>query len=723
MAEKEKGGSSRQKGKPAGPQGEEPVADVMAYIERSVVTRPPDTEPVTWCIYGERVRLSAQPALENSSYTWLHKGAGRLEDAAGNAIPSDVVTGMGDVYLETAGAPPGQCEIKCIIQDGDQRNEAGLCFYVADQLHQGESRVVQDAVGRAIADAANAASGNARGLIDDVSNALKNGFSVALRRPDAGLTSDVAFWIVIRRSTRNISFTAYQKVMDKLLCNINFPYSNGNGRQLPPELSWWAEQFEPPGTLGNTAAQLESRRYLPFNDTDAYRFLKVATEAFLITGAGAALGTSFRTPFTPEEITHAANRLSVPPSVIDPAQMGQYLETLAGPGPTGTVTIPYLALVRNKLQEAGIKRSFFSGFAQDTHDISESCYGILQEKLASPLLLELIWSYWHEEGMLVQTMNALTRRFQNIHRPGDRDPLAALEIDPLRPLNNLLWGHIQDEQHRLTLVRRAYEYDHHYGLSLYGKAVPQLRPADSRSRFLEAFHNLLYRCHVFFQHDDETTVIADAFPVLNALQEVHLLLSQGAHNQFGDLPVTARQEMLMQQWLLARPEFREFLPSRIMVAYPEPWMDRVDAMKTLQGWTDSPVLHFRNLAMFGEQILLSVRYGNWNNVTDSAGARNWVRFWREEIQGYIHAYRAVTSIDLDADVADTRLATERYLQPSVHLRHQLEQQHRGLPRTGKAVPELNGAAPVAGRLASAPNGMIGVSNGAVPAGRSLPTRR
>ena len=52
----------------------------------------------------------------------------------------------------------------------------------------------------------------------------------------------------------------------------------------------------------------------------------------------------------------------------------------------------------------------------------------------------------------------------------------------------------------------------------------------------------------------------------------------------------------MQQWLLARPEFREFLPTRIMVAYPEPWMDRVDAMKRLQGWTDTSVLHFRNLA-------------------------------------------------------------------------------------------------------------------------------
>ena len=124
-------------------------------------------------------------------------------------------------------------------------------------------------------------------------------------------------------------------------------------------------------------------------------------------------------------------------------------------------------------------------------------------------------------------MNAISRRFQNVRAPGDRDPLAHLEIDPLRPLNNLLWGYIQDEQNRLTVKRRAYEYDHHYGLTLYGKAVPPLRPADSRSKFLEAFHNLLHRCSIFYKEDNDTTVIADGFPLLNALKEVHLLLAAG----------------------------------------------------------------------------------------------------------------------------------------------------------------------------------------------------
>ena len=164
------------------------------------------------------------------------------------------------------------------------------------------------------------------------------------------------------------------------------------------------------------------------------------------------------------------------------------------------------------------------------------------------------------------------------------------------------------------MVRRACEYNHHYGLTLYGRAVPPLRPADPRSRFLEGFHNLLRQAAAFYKEDDDTTVIADAFPVLNSLREVHLLLSEGAHNQFRDLPWQSRAEMMLQQWLLSRREMREFLRGRYMVDYPEAWMGAVDAMKRLQGWTDTSVLHFRDLARSGERILLAIRYANWNDA-------------------------------------------------------------------------------------------------------------
>jgi hypothetical protein len=289
-------------------------------------------------------------------------------------------------------------------------------------------------------------------------------------------------------------------------------------------------------------------------------------------------------------------------------------------------------------------------------------------------LLELIWSYWHEEGMLVQTMKAISRRFQNRKGTVGKDPLANFELDPLRRLNNFLWGYVEDEQHRLSVLRRAHEYEHHYGFPLWGKAVADLNPADRRSKFVESFHNLLARCVQFYRQDDDHTVAADGFPVLNAVKETHFVLNQGSHNQFGDLPEVARREMLLEQWLLARPETGEFLRARYMVPYPESWMDRVDAMKNLQGWTDASSVHFRDLAEFGEKIVLTLRYGSWATAIDPAVASNWARFWRPEIQSYIHAYRAVAGVDLARETTSERQDEDRYAAPSVLLRRRLAEQ-------------------------------------------------
>jgi hypothetical protein len=468
--------------------------------------------------------------------------------------------------------------------------------------------------------------------IKGISSTLAGGISLNRSKSDA--TLDEALWDAIRHGTRAISFRSYRRYMNWVLCGAD------DDDDLPEEFKC-----------------LRGRRFLPFNDTDAYRCLKVATEAFL--------------------------QLNTKAWDDDPLNLRRpYLHSM---GNGDCLTIPYFAYLREKFEEWGIGRKLDILGDDCTECVSRACRDLLHEKLCQGLLVELIWAYWHEEGMLVQTMHAISRRFQNISRPSLPDPLANLEIDPLRPLNNLIWGYIQDEQHRLTLTRRAYEYDHHYGLRLQGKAIPELRPADSRSKFLEAYHTLLELTSTFYRQDDDTTVNADPFPVLNGLKEVHLILSQGAHNQFGDLPSTARQEMLIQQWLLARPEFREFLPTRAMVRYPEPWMDRVDAMKSLQGWSDTSVMHFNMLAAFGEQVLLSIRFGDWNDVNAlPAQAKNWARAWRAEIQGYIHSYRAVTGIDLSQRAVGTREAAERDLAPSFHIRRQMRRQTPMTPATPTA---------------------------------------
>jgi hypothetical protein len=473
---------------------------------------------------------------------------------------------------------------------------------------------------------------------------------VTLHRAQALETEDQIFWEIIRDRTDAISFPRYKKFIDEVMDTGSLTSRGGDDARRGYE-------------------QIFENR-LPFPGVAAYNLLKVATEYFLMQETGIVANDTRR--LTDDQL----GRFATIDELVEFRQ--RYLVQLEGER-----VLPYFAIIREKLSEIQLK---------PVQTLGPDHYGILRSRISGPCLLELIWNYWHEEGMQVQAINAISLRFQNRRvAPDGKDPLAHLDIDPLRGLSNLMWGYVQDEQHRLSVVRRVYEYDHQYGMRLYGKAVQNIDPVDSRSKFLEAFHNLLYRVASFYKEDDDTTIIADGFEVLNALREVHLLLAYGAHNQFGDLPSTARQEMLMEQWLLARPEMREFLGSRIMVPYSEPWMDRVDTVKSLFNWTDTSITAFHDLAVHGEQIILSIRYGNWSQINDAASATNWARFWRPEIQRYIHAYRAVTGVDLGLDMVDVGRANDRYLQPSVHLRNRLSQQRNG------------GALPAAGRRALGPS--------------------
>ena len=461
---------------------------------------------------------------------------------------------------------------------------------------------------------------------------LPSPLPVSLQRSTPPFTDDQALWVAIRNRTKAIAFSSYKRFIDRVLCRdeIDLGTSTDNVGTLA------RKYFEPSAVLRGVGA---------------YQLLKTATQAFLMLQCGLAI--RLNEPFGGEPLykpSEESSRLGAPVPLAEiQATLKNYL---------GDDILPYIKLIMD------------ATLAELDGVDSPLCNGYLNERI-NPCMMELIWSYWLEEGMLVQSINAISLRFQNRRGPRETDPLGHFETSPLRTLNNLVWGYVEDEQNRLTVLRRAHEYDHHYGLSLYGKAVADLRTADSRSGFLEALHNLLHLLTAFYRQADDTTVVPDAFPVLNALREVHLQLAEGAHNQFGDLPWTARAEMLTQQWLLARPEMREFLQSRPMVPYKEQWMAPVDTMKKLQGWTDSSISTFHDLAVYGEQILLSIRYGNWVDVTNPDQAANWARYWRPEVQGYLHAYRVATGVDLTASVTDSHQAALRTTQPSVLLRQRL----------------------------------------------------
>lgn len=454
-------------------------------------------------------------------------------------------------------------------------------------------------------------------------------------------------WIAIRNRSEAIGFKNYIDFLDKVFCDKEYYTANrtpacGNNQNC--------QQFR-------TKFDEDRKAYSHIaHGVNAYELLKVATQIFLLLECGIVIDGKrteddyddkndippdiWRLPYIPEDVQDKSWKATQ-------KRLEEYL---------GIDKRNYIQTIINNVypdweNEPECKRLAF--------------------RADCPCMLELIWNYWIEECGLTQALKVISLRFQNRRNPDKvNDPLVEMEITPLRPINNFLWGYIQDEQHRLSVPRRVYEYDHHYGLTMFGKAVPKLQSADSRSKFIEAFHYLLNICHKFMQEEADMTVNPDPFPVLNALKEVNLLLSEGAHNQYGDLPWTSRVEMLIQQYLLDLPEMREFLRSRTMVAYPEGWMGPQDAMKRLQGWSDVSSIHFSNLAIFGERLLLSIRYGNWIEINDPEEARVWVRYWQQEIQGYIHAYRVTTGADLsNPDWVDTTM-------PAILLRDRLIAQKR-----------------------------------------------
>lgn len=413
-------------------------------------------------------------------------------------------------------------------------------------------------------------------------------------------------WEYIRQATDAISFRNYTSYIDRVLCDAAEP------------------------TEDMTSAGARLRRH--FLGIDGYQLLRMATEAFLLVRTGMLTST---TPFASESDSDRFGGLKFDKAALT-QKLGRYL------GTDVPKALPYIdsiidGLVTHEATSGSQKLPFY-------------CDDI-DRKVLEPLFIDLFWVYWQEHAGVMQAINGISLRFQNKRIPGDHDPLAGFTAHPLRPLSNLLWGFIQDDDHRLTVARRAFEYDSQFGLALVGRAVPAvMRTADSRSNFLEAFHTLLHQAAIYYDRSANLTIQADAFALVNVLNEVHLILAEGAHNQFRELTYQARVETLIAQWMLGRREVRDFLGGRPAVPYAEEWMRTVDVLRKVVGWGDVPVTHFNDLAIAGEKILLSIRYGNWSdtsNITE-ADARSWAIFFRPEIQRYIHAYNAVTGIDLSA---------------------------------------------------------------------------
>ena len=414
--------------------------------------------------------------------------------------------------------------------------------------------------------------------------------TVRLDRTPSEARPEGALWADILDRTDAIQFNRYHKFINHVL------ELEGEG-----------------GEIGEAVARRVRNHQFDYRGIGGYEVLRLITEAFLLLECGVYID-----PSEARLLDHSYSRHDIE------RRLREYL--------LDNHRLPYIQRVINA--------------AFPEADVKVEGNRIITDGINAPLLIELWYVMCLEQGMLVQSIDAVTQRFQNIRGAGNRDPLANMEIDPLRRLNNFLHGWIRAEPERLTPPQRFSEYAHVYGLTPTGPAAAGIRPAETRADFLEAFHNFLYHCSVFYKEDSNTTIIADAYLILRDLQRLHLILAQGAGNECWGITWEARIETLMMQFMMARREMRDFLQSRAMVLYKAPWEAQVDAMKTLQGWNNGSITYWVDLAEYGEKLLLLARYHYWPGVDDDVAVKDIIRQAKPQVLGFISAYRAVTGFDL-----------------------------------------------------------------------------
>ena len=320
--------------------------------------------------------------------------------------PQTIGSTVWRVYPAIPGVPSAANQYEVVVPHGveELRAEASL----TETPSEGRARTYIDKTFRAAPAEVSKVTGDVR---------VHEPVSVRLQRTASDPTLDQALWVSIRNRTRALSFERYQHFMNAAL----------QWEERPLEVGWLdkkvAEEFD--RDINELGTHLHG--------IHAYQTLKHLTELFVLLECGVRIGRNGGRHRVPFDAYSEARRLGRPFSIEEiERNLREYLGDRA--------QLPYITRV--------VRASF-----------PELLHGGLEDHLIAarinePCLIELIWSYWMEEGMLVQTINATCRRFQNVHDAGPRDPLANLEIDPLRPLNNLLWGYIQDEYNRLSVRRQ-----------------------------------------------------------------------------------------------------------------------------------------------------------------------------------------------------------------------------------------------------------------------------
>src|SRR5258705_12648020 len=235
-----------------------------------------------------------------------------------------------------------------------------------------------------------------------VTRLIETEAKVTLQRTFAGPTEDRALWTAIRNRTSAIGFDRYKKFINCVFCDTpeQDPF-NDTRKQI--------SKYVNDACLGSAEPTDQKQRISIFGPY-AYSVLKLATQVFLTLESGVVIRSN--SGEKPEIFNLEKERIRLNDFSLELRDLKKELGAYLG----SAEQLPYLDRILTNLITLD---------DEEPKSVLPYCFGGLQFRLTSPSLIELIWSYWLEEGMLVPTMNAIALRFQN--PPGSpKDPLGAL---------------------------------------------------------------------------------------------------------------------------------------------------------------------------------------------------------------------------------------------------------------------------------------------------------
>jgi len=223
-----------------------------------------------------------------------------------------------------------------------------------------------------------------------VTRLIQTESKVTLQRTFAGPTKDRALWTAIRNRTAAIGFDRYKKFINCVFCDTpeQDPF-NDTRKQI--------SKYVNDACLGSAEPTDQKQRISIFGPY-AYSVLKLATQVFLTLESGVVIRSN--SGEKPEIFNLEKERIRLNDFSLELRDLKKELGAYLG----SAEQLPYLDRILTNLITLD---------DEEPKSVLPYCFGVLQFRLTSPSLIELIWSYWLEEGMLVQTMNAIALRFQN----------------------------------------------------------------------------------------------------------------------------------------------------------------------------------------------------------------------------------------------------------------------------------------------------------------------